>query len=110
MKSIFDILNDSKVCYSVCVAIQKFKSEGSGLSSKDYYILARYADINSINSIKNKFRKSENFNHETSEYSLNDTEIKQFKLNQHLFIKVQHDKNGRVYELKSNSFKELINS
>lgn len=105
---IFDRLNESNICYSVGVAMVWFKSKGSGINGKDFYIIAAKKDENKLKSIGLGFGDSRD--HDTIERTLNDNEIAIFKSIQDDFIKVTQNNDGRVYELKYNSFKEYYNT
>ena len=104
MKTIFEKLEDANVCYAVGVAMVFFKSKGSGLSGKDFYIIAAKHDESKLKKIGLNFKNSRDY--ETIEMTLSKDEIAIFKSLQDDFIRVEQNANGRIYELKYNSFKK----
>lgn len=104
MKNIFETLNEKGICYAVGVALVEFKSKGAGLCDRDYYIIAATKDKKQLRGLK--FYDSQDTSYDVIERGLNAEEIRLFKDNKNDFTKVKHDENGRVYELKNNSFKK----
>jgi len=115
VKTIFEELNDNKICYSVCVSKTALRfGRGVGSSNytdRDYFIVAcsteEYLKKETGKGDRFKFNFVKNENELNAiEYTLNDNEIDIFKSIQNDFVKVLHNSEGRVYELKGNSFKE----
>ena len=104
MKNIFETLKEKGICYAVGVALVAFRSKCAGLCDRDYYIIAATKDKKQLRGLK--FYDSQDKIHDVVERGLNAEEIRLFKELQNDFIKVKHDENGRVYELKNNSFKK----
>ncbi|MFA5761663.1 MAG: hypothetical protein WC877_07900 [Dehalococcoidales bacterium] len=107
-KNVFEKMNEAGICYSVGVAMVWFKSKGSGISGKDFYIIAAKKDKTKLKNIGLNFGDSKGY--DTIERTLNDNEISLFKSMQDDFIKVTQNNDGRVYELKHNSFKKYYNT
>ena len=100
--NIFEILNGKDICYSVCVSSNSFKNLNADICMYDYFILAAESDTSNL--LRLSFNKTAR--RKTVERTLNDFEIDLFKtILGEQFTKVIQDKNGRVYELKNNSFK-----
>ncbi len=106
MKNIFETLNEKGICYAVSVALIEFKSTGSGLCDRDYSVIIAKADLTKQEARKLKFYDNKENYYELWERDLSDEEIRLFKDSQNDFVKVQHNKHGRMYELKNNSFKK----
>lgn len=104
MKDIFEKLNKKGICYAVCVALVEFKTEGSGLYDRDYFIIIAKADEEKVSGLR--FIKNIRTSQDVLEYTLNKNEIKLFKALQNDFVKIVHNDKGRVYELKNRSFHE----
>jgi len=108
MKTIFEKMNEAEICYSIGVAMVWFKSKDSGISGKDFYVIAAKKDENKLKKIGLGFGNSRDY--ETIERTLNDNEVAIFKSIQNDFIKVTQNNDGRIYELKHNSFKKYYNT
>ena len=102
-KNIFEALEHKKIPYAVGVALTEFKIKGIGCD-RDYYLMAYSGDKSKLRGLR--FGKCQSKNHSIIERNLSDKEVDLFKHLQDRFTKVSHDANGRVYELKNNSFKE----
>ena len=100
-KTIIDKLIEANVCFAVCVSTSTFKVLAVTDNSKDYFIIAKKDDVIRLGD----FNRVDIYDDIVSK-NLTEAEIVDFKRKQSLFIKVQHDENGRVYELKGNSFKQ----
>jgi len=102
IKSTFEELEN--VCYAVGVNMtqSKFKHLGNG---RDYFIMATKEDV-----FKNKltgYYESHDFKG-LFQKDLKKSDIIEFKDSQEKYIKVIHNDSGRVYELKSKSFKKHL--
>ena len=135
-KTIFEVLFEKEICFSVNVSINTFKLKCTDVHSLDYFLIILKNDLKDI---KNEFRRLKNelikefgekecknlysilesktlnfyenndYKH-ILEYDLSSDEISEFKKHIDKFVKVQHNQFGRVYELKNNSFKNLHES
>lgn len=116
-QTIFEILFEAKICFTVNVSIRTFKIKSVEENSRAYFIIVHESDLNDIiiNGETSKHSKEINkfIFYRTDEYpdvferDLSDDDIIEFKKHMNKFIKVKHNKFGRVYELKNNSFKKL---
>jgi hypothetical protein len=111
-KLIFDKLFEKNICFAVCVA-ENWWVQGKRFVdelSRDYFIIVAEHDmVNAEGNPKGGFT----FNHCKShllERELTKAEIIEFKGIMDKFIKVKHNKDGRVYELKDESFKDHYKS
>ncbi len=104
-KSIFDKLFNREICFAVMVSRSYFKLKSTELSSVDYTIIVKKEK--NFNALKKLGFKKDNYKayNDIIDYDLSECEIKEFKTIQDKFIKVKHDANGRVYELKKMPFK-----
>ena len=100
MKTIFDKLNDKGICYAVGVSISTFKMKSVNNNSQDYFIMIKESDKKEVPS----FEITEDYPG-IAIRDLSEQEVWEFKDRQDEFVKVQHSKDGRVYEIKGNSFK-----
>jgi len=105
--NVFDMLKHIDVCYSIGVSRTVFKSIGSGLNALDYFIITSKEYEDSLLNFGLTFKDSEDNRYNTIERTLTDDEINIFKSLQDNFVKIIHDKNGRIYELKNKSFKRF---
>ena len=119
-KTIFEMLFESKICFTVNVSIRTLKIKGVEENSRAYFIIVHESDLNDIiiNGEISKHSKEINefIFYRTNEYpdvferDLSDDDIIEFKKHMNKFIKVKHNKFGRIYELKGSSFKEMYES
>ena len=119
-KTIFEMLFESKICFTVNVSIRTLKIKSVEENSRAYFIIVHESDLNEIiiNGEISKHSKEINkfIFYRTDEYpdvferDLSDDNIIEFKKHMNKFIKVKHNKFGRIYELKGNSFKEMYES
>lgn len=103
MRNVFDVLLAKSICFSVVVALTTFRVRSVQDHNVDYFIIIHETDKPVLKGYK--FYLSDNYNR-VYEYTLSKKEIDFFKNNVNMFKKIIHDKNGRVYELKNNSFKD----
>jgi hypothetical protein len=101
-KLVFDALFESGVCFAVCVASNSFISREVAAFSKDYFVIINKCDEKRVNKIN--FYPTEGYK-QVCEWNLTADEIGMFRQNKSKFIKVRHNEQGRVYELKGWSFK-----
>lgn len=105
-KTIFEVLFDNQICFSVNVSTTFPKIKGIDMFTRDYFISVHKNDVDK-HKLKD-FKEYDEYNRVVYPNlyirDLNETEINEFKENQDKFIKVIHNKDGRVYELKSRSF------
>lgn len=119
-KTIFEMLFEEKICFTVNVSIRTVKIKSVEENSRAYFIIVHESDLNDIiiNGEISKHSKEINkfIFYRTDEYpdiferDLSDDDIIEFKKHMTKFIKVKHNKFGRIYELKGNSFKEMYES
>ena len=119
-KTIFKVLFEKKICFTVNVSIRTFKIKSVEENSRAYFIIVHESDLNDtiINGEISEHSKEINkfIFYRTDEYpdvferDLSDDDIIEFKKHMNKFIKVKHNKFGRIYELKGNSFKKLYES
>ena len=119
-KTILKVLFEKEICFAVNVSIRTFKIKSVEENSRAYFIIVHESDLNDIiiNGEISKHSKEINkfIFYRTDEYpdvferDLSDDDIIEFKKHMNKFIKVKHNKFGRIYELKGNSFKEMYES
>ena len=102
---IFVQLLKNEVPFAVIVSVNSFKVS-SDYFSRDYYILIHSKDCEKIKNFTFPVNKDVKG---VCDKKLASTEIDSFKKKMELFHKVQHNKYGRVYELKGNPFKDYFN-
>ena len=107
-KTIFEVLNEKNICYSVVVSLVKHKMKSIEGSKKEYFIIVHRKDLRKL--VGFDFYTSDVYKHIIYERDLCSEEIDKFKEISDSFVKVQHDSNGRVYELKENSFKLMYDN
>ena len=99
-------MQKKEVCYAVGVGVVELKIKGSGLSSRDYFLICANKDASKVKELGFHFCNDKKI--EALERSMSTQEIIDFKAISDKFTKVKHDAEGRVYELKNNSFKEYF--
>lgn len=104
-KTIFEILLENNICHAVIISVFTFKNIAIGIFSKDYCIIIHNKDLIKVKNFK--FYQTKEFD-DILQYDMSDAEIAEFKKNMAKYVKVQHDNNGRGYELKNNSFKKYM--
>src|SRR5690554_857917 len=108
-KTIFEVLFEEKICFTVNVSIRTVKIKSVEENSRAYFIIVHESDLNDIiiNGEISKHSKEINkfIFYRTDEYpdiferDLSDDDIIEFKKHMIKFIKVKHNKFGRIYEL-----------
>ena len=107
-QSIFDYLIAKNICFSVCISTKEANNSAITANSKDYFILVRKDDIKPKVKARWQFKCS-NDHCTILQRDLNADEVFEFKcMPSDMFVKVIHDANGRVYELKSESLKRHL--
>ena len=104
-KSIFQILLENNICHAVIVSVFTFKNKAIDIFSNDYCIIIHNKDLIKVKNIN--FYQTKEFD-DILQYDMSDAEVAEFKKNMEKYVKVQHSKDGRVYELKNNIFKKNI--
>ena len=95
-------LIESGVCFAVVIAQSSFKVRHVEFGGRDTFILIAAKD-----KIEG-FEESETIP-DTMEHDMSPEDLEYFKtVSEKLFTKVLHDSDGRVYELKDNSFVEYM--
>ena len=102
MKSTFDILTENNICFAVGVAVVTLKAT-SNKNQRDYFFIAHGDDKAKLRTLGLNFYKSPGVNSVVRSMLVPD--VAEFKKLQDMFHKVQHDSDGRVYEIRGNSFK-----
>lgn len=116
-QTIFKVLFENEICFAVNVSIKTFKIKSVEENSRAYFIIVHESDLNDVVIDGKISEHSKEINkfifYRTDEYpdvferDLSDDDIVEFKEYMSKFVKVKHNKYGRVYELKNNSFKKL---
>lgn len=116
-QTIFKVLFENGICFAINVSIRTFKIKSVEENSRAYFIIVHESDLNDIVINSKTSEHSKEINgftfYRTDEYpdvferDLSDDDIVEFKEHMCKFVKVKHNKFGRVYELKNNSFKKL---
>ena len=97
-------LLEVQICFALVVSQSTFRVPHLDISGKDIFLIVAEKDT------QTSFEKSQTIPG-LSEYNMSEDEFDDFKSN-HLdkFQKVQHSSEGRVYELKQNSFLEYFHN
>jgi len=106
MKNIFEDLQSKGICYAVGVALNTFRSIAQETNSREFFIIAAETDTEKLRDLD--FKKSDRKKQDLIERELNQEEIRIFKTMPETFTKVKHNRHGRIYELRKNSFKEYF--
>ena len=107
-KTIFEQLDEKNICYSVLVSLVSSKLVSVEGGKKEYSIIIHRNDLDKLKGYG--FYNSEVYKYIIYERDLLIHEVARFKESIENFVKVKHDKHGRVYELKNNSFKSMYES
>ena len=95
-------LLEVQTCFALVVSQSTFRVPHLDISGKDIFLIVAEKDT------QTGFEKSQTIPG-LYEYDLNDEEYEDFRTNHsEKFQKVQHSSEGRVYELKQNSFLEYF--
>lgn len=106
-QSVFEYLIAKHICFSVCVAVNEANNRAITANSKDYFILVKSSDIKP--KVKNHWGfKCSNDYCTVLQRDLNACEVNDFKGMTDNFNKVIHTADGRVYEIKGESFKRHL--
>jgi hypothetical protein len=108
MKTIFEQLKEKNVCYSVIVSLITNNLTSIEGSKKEYSIIIHRKDLEKLKGLG--FYANRDYKFVIYERDLDNNEVLKFKEIIEDFVKVQHDKDGKVYELKNNSFKKMYDS
>lgn len=105
-KTIFEVLFEKEICFTVNVSVNIFKGKGIDDNSRDYFLIILKKSLEGVYKKELAFHKMKDYPN-LLERDLSVLEIAEFKTLLDKFVKVQHSKLGRIYELKNNSFKKL---
>jgi hypothetical protein len=105
-KTIFEELNEKNICYSVMVNLITSNLKSIKGNKKEFFIIIHRKDKSKVKG----FYNTDNYKHIIYERELIPQEVDRFKKTLCNFVKVKHDADGRVYELKNNSFKEMYDT
>jgi hypothetical protein len=122
MKNVIKELIDSKTSFAMCIGVNELKLNKGSYSTSDYFVIVHKSkltfsvdkDGNTIYdrgrlSMENKYSFSKSIHRDdVYEKTLDSSDIVYFKSINDSFTKVQHDSDGRVYELKSNPFRDSL--
>lgn len=103
-KPVFEVLFESGICFAVCIASSKFINREISAFSKDYFVIINKCDEERVKELT--FYQAEGYK-QICLRSLSEDEIRIFRKNKDKFVKILHNKDGRVYELEQKSFKEV---
>lgn len=105
--NIFDVLFAEKICFAVYTNVKKYKRLRTDAWERDYYVVIHKIDyLKFPRLLRCLFVKAEDYD-DVFQYILFVAEEKAFKeIKEEYFEKVFHEAEGRVYELKDNSFKK----
>lgn len=106
-KYVINELLERGVCFAVCVAATRFMSEEIHRFSKEYSVIINKCDMGLIEDFK--FYQTEGYK-QVCERKLSPDDVEVFKENMERFVKVLHNANGRVYELRDMPFKPVFDS
>jgi hypothetical protein len=103
-KTIFELLFEKQICFAVAIFITRMKNISIEENRSDYFVIVSDIDAKKLGV---NFHRTSGYKN-VYERDLSDSEILEFKKIQDKFIKVLHNNYGRVYELKDNSFKLML--
>lgn len=103
-KPVIEILFESGICFAVCVATSKFINREVAAFAKDYFIIINKCDEERVKELT--FYPAEGYK-QICLRSLSEEEIRIFRKSKDKFIKVLSNDDGRIYELKEQSFRNL---
>lgn len=104
---IFYELERAGICYAV-IANSAFLNNPSNQMTTDWFILGSVCDRARLKRMK--FRLCKIRRNSLMEYDLTEQEYIKFKSIQDKFIKIIHNKDGKVFELKNKSFKDYYDA
>jgi len=102
-KNILDVLFEKNICFAVCAFSSRCINNGLEVCSTDYIVIINQCDVELVES-DFTFHQTDNYK-QVFERKLSPDDVEFLKKYQDRFVKVKHNKYGRVYELKGNSFK-----
>ena len=102
-KNIFEGLFEKNVCFAICAFSSYCINKELELCTTDYIVIINQCDVELVEN-EFTFYQTEDYK-QVFERKLSRVDVKVLKKYQDSFVKVKHDKYGRVYELKGNSFK-----
>ena len=127
-------LIEKKICFAVIVSQSSFKLSHIDFGGKEYFIVISAHDVEKARSLTERDRvilnslekdedkqryikqKNDSFvesldSKDTFEYELEGSEEELFKsMQEEMFNKISHSEDGRIYELKSNSFVDYFHT
>ena len=103
-KNIIEVLLQENVCFCIIIAKEYVRNIGvAGPVKISYSANLTTPDAKNLKGFR--YNRDED-NPNITAHEMDKDEIDLFKENEYLFHEVQNDKNGAVYELKLQSFKE----
>jgi len=102
-KNIFEVLFEKNICFAVCAFSSHCVNKGLAVCSTDYAVIINQCDVELIES-DFTFHQMDSYK-QVFERKLSSDDVEVLRNYHGRFVKVKHNKNGRVYELKGNSFK-----
>mgnify|MGYP007124303443 FL=1 len=107
MNNTFQKLIDNNICFAVCISVNTLKNISVENVSKSYFIVVHNNQIKDVRKLGMlNFHRNKDYN-DIWEYNMQKTKIEEFKsISDTMFKKVLHNKFGRIYELKRESFSE----
>jgi len=124
-KNIIKQLIDDKTPFAVCVGLINPTFDNHSYFSSDYFIIIHKSDLEFKTNKEGEFKIGTGYIYTDEhkylfakpkgrsniyEHTMSEFDIDYFKTINDSFIKVQHNEDGRVYELKNNSFKTYVKS
>lgn len=106
-KNVINELLERGICFAVCVSSTRFMSEEVHRFSKEYLAIINKCDACLMEDFK--FYQTEGYK-QLCERKLSPDDVEVFKGNMEHFVKVLHNANGRVYELREMPFKPAFDS
>lgn len=117
-KTIFQKLEKQNVCFAIGISRihisltsdhkdEKFTPD---ISSPDYFIIGSIKDKTILKELDFLIRSSLRSHPKVMEYDMNNDEIRECKkmMLDETLIKTLHTKDGKIYELKENSFSDYV--
>lgn len=106
-KDLFEVLDETGIPHAICINVQEMKLKTIYDVSKQWFILIPQSEKKRIHGYG--FKNSEG-RHDVAERDLTEEEIAYFKKNQNDYLKILHNRDGRIYELKGNSLSKFIDN
>lgn len=105
METIFEKLDELRVCYALAMNYDYLKNIDVDAVSKSYFVIISKSDLKKADGLG--FKKIQDSRQHIAEFDISDSEAKK-AIRSDKFIKVKENEHGMVWELKTKSFKQYM--